>query len=90
MDDSWSENKRKKVSDKNNKHERWNKDIESVCENGSLFWMKPDFESALGLPHNESEKIDQAMQKFTNATKKDIPQSLTAPIEFLISKVIPC
>lgn len=90
MDDSWSEKKRKNVSDNNNKHERWNRDIESVCENGSLFWMKPNFESELGLPKNENEKIDRALEKFTNATKSDIPQSLSAPIEFLIAKVRAC
>jgi predicted ATP-dependent endonuclease of OLD family len=90
MNDSWSENKRKNVSDNNNKHERWNRDIESVCENGSLFWMKPNFESELGLPKNENEKIDRALEKFTNATKSDIPQSLSAPIEFLIAKVRAC
>lgn len=90
MNDGWSENKRTKVSEDNKKHERWNRDIESVCENGTLFWMKPNFESELGLPKNENEKIDRAMEKFTNDTKSDIPQSLSAPIEFLIAKVRPC
>jgi hypothetical protein len=52
--------------------------------------MKPNFESELGLPKNENEKIDRALEKFTNATKSDIPQSLSAPIEFLIAKVRAC
>ena len=74
----------------NAKHERWNKDIEDVSENGSLFWMKPNFESELELPKTESEKIDKAMDKFAHATMKDLPKSLTAPIEFLVKKVTSC
>ncbi|HRR41616.1 MAG TPA: AAA family ATPase [Syntrophales bacterium] len=70
----------------NAKHKRWNKDIERVCEADSLFWMKPNFESELRLPKEESEKIDQAMEMFSNVTKSDIPQSLIDPIESVVNK----
>ena len=90
IDGTLPENMKNKISQNNAKHKRWNEDIESVCNKDSLFWMKPNFESELGLPKEESEKIDKAMDKFSNTTKSNIPQSLTAPIEFLLSKVQPC
>jgi len=82
-----SEIKKKQITGNNQKHECWNKDIISVCENGALFWMKPNFESELGLPKNESEKIDKAMEKFAKATKEDIPESLIKPIDYLLKEL---
>lgn len=87
IDERLPESKKNHIIENNSKHDRWNKDIESVCENGSLFWMKPNFESVLGLPHNEGEKIDKAMEKFANAMKIDIHESLVAPIEFLVKSL---
>ncbi len=87
IDENMTEDQKKRISEKNAKHVRWNKDIENFCQKGSLFWMKPDFEAELKLPRNESEKIDMAMEKLEIAEIYDIPQSLTAPIKFLIGKV---
>jgi len=87
--ESLPESEIKSINENNAKQKRRNEKIESVCEDDSLFWMRPNFESELGLPKNESEKIDKAMEKFAQATKDDIPPSLTAPIEFLIAKVSP-
>jgi len=81
------ENVKKKLSENNAKHQRWNKDIERACEIDALFWMKLNFESELGLPKEESEKIDKAMEMFSKVTKSEIPQSLVSPIEFLVEKL---
>lgn len=87
IDVTMQESVKKKISENNQKHESWNNEITRVCETDALFWMKPNFESELGLPKEESEKIDRAMEMFSKVTKSQIPQSLVAPIEFLMKKL---
>ncbi len=87
IDVTMQESVRKKINEKNTKHERWNDDIKKVCETDALFWMKPNFEAELCLPKEESEKIDRAMEMFSKVTKSEISQSLIEPIEFLVRKL---
>jgi len=83
----WNPKRQESESQRNAKHAHWNTDIESVCTDSSLFWLRPDFEAVLGLPKNESEKIDRAFETFMNATAEDIPDCLRKPIEALLDKV---
>ena len=46
--------------------------------------MKPTFEGELGLPKDESNKIDRALAKFSNISKDEIPASLSSPIDALM------
>ena len=80
-----AEQKRKeKLEQRNRDHRRWNTDLENVCDVGRLFWMKPTFEGELGLPKDESNKIDRALAKFSNISKDEIPASLSSPIDALM------
>ncbi|HQH27974.1 MAG TPA: ATP-dependent endonuclease, partial [Oligoflexia bacterium] len=90
IDTEWSDKRKEKERKRNNDHQRWNADIEAVCQPSALFWLKPDFESELGLPHEESEKIDKALALFSTATRETIPQCLLAPISALLEKVKQC
>jgi putative ATP-dependent endonuclease of the OLD family len=90
IDTGWEENNKKQVTEHNTKHERWNKEIEKFCDSGALFWMKPTFEDELSLPRNESEKIDQAVVKFSNAKAEEVPGCLRQPMEFLLARLTPC
>jgi len=73
---SWGEKRRKEECSRNAKQKRWNRDIEKACPANALSWMKPDFESELGPPHNEAEKIDRAIERFSGATADDVPAVL--------------
>lgn len=80
------EKRKKKLEERNRDHARWNADLESVCDNGRLFWMKPTIEAELGLPREESNKIDRALAKFSTIAKADIPTSLATPINTLMNQ----
>jgi hypothetical protein len=54
------------------------------CPGDMLFWMKPDFETACGLPHAETEKIDRALERFSAAGAADVPGVLRS----VIAKVV--
>lgn len=81
IDASWSEKRKKAEEERNKKHERWNRDIEASCQADALFWARPDIESELGLPHEESEKIDRAFEWIAGVTPEQLPDMLRAPIE---------
>lgn len=87
IDDRWSEARKDEEQQHNSKHARWNADIEKVCNAGTLFWMKPNFEAEFGLPHNESEKIDKALELFKDSSPEIIKDCLRNPITALIEKV---
>lgn len=82
-----AEQKRKeKLEQRNRDHQRWNADLENVCDVGRLFWMKPTFEEELGLPREESNKIDRALAKFSNISRDELPSSLSSPIDALMNQ----
>ncbi len=85
IEDGWTEERREKEIKNNQKHEKWNKDIQDICDSDCLFWLHSCFEDELGLPKNESEKIDNALAKFINAGEEDIPECLCNPIKKLLS-----
>ncbi len=85
IDETWSEKRKKVQSDKNAEHKRWNKAILDVADKDQVFWLEPDFEACLGLPRNESEKIDQALAMFSTAKGKDIPECIRKPIRALLA-----
>jgi putative ATP-dependent endonuclease of the OLD family len=88
VDESLSAKRQCKINEDNRKHERWNADIETACDAGRLFWMNPDFESEYGLPKNESEKLDKALEFFVSACAEDIRSSaLIGPIAFVLKKL---
>jgi predicted ATP-dependent endonuclease of OLD family len=80
IQDSWSEARKKKESDRNKKHERWNRQIEEACPGARLFWARPDLESEVGLPREESEKIDRAFEWIGGVTADNLPEVLRAPV----------
>ncbi len=85
IDEMWSEKRKKVQGDKNAEHKRWNKAILDVADKDQVFWLEPDFEACLGLPRNESEKIDQALAMFSTAKEKDIPECIRKPIRALLA-----
>ena len=80
----WTESRKNQEESENAKHRRWNKDIENASSKGKLFWLSPNFEAVLGLPQNDREKIDQAVAKFEQMKKEDVPAVLLAPMEALL------
>lgn len=72
------------IEERNRDHARWNADLENVCDAGRLFWMKPTLEAELGLPREETNKIDRALAKFSAIGKDDVPASLVTTIEALM------
>jgi predicted ATP-dependent endonuclease of OLD family len=70
--------------ERNTQHERWNADIEKACPAGALFWMKPDFETELGLPHAGAEKIDRALERFSGVTETGVPDALRPVIAKIV------
>lgn len=82
--DEWPEPRKKSRQKKNSKHEQWNKTILDVAGKERTFWLKPNFEGALGLPKDESQKVDQALSRFANVSKDDIPDCLKEPVKKLL------
>jgi len=82
--DDWSDKRQKKERKRNKKHKRWNETILDTAGESRTFWIKPDFEGELGLPRDESSKIDQALSRFDEATEEDIPDCLRDPVEKLM------
>ena len=80
----WSEQRKKKELERNKLHRRWNRELETVAGNERIFWLKPNFEAELGLPKEESTKIDKALSLFAEATEEDIPECLRGPVEKLM------
>jgi len=66
------------------KHKQWNKAILDAAGKEYTFWLVPTFEGALGLPKDESQKVDQALKRFANATEEDIPDCLKEPVRRLM------
>ena len=85
IEDEWGEKRKEKQQQKNSDHKRWNKDIIDATDGGTLFWLKPSFEDELGLPKDESKKIDQALEYFMNIKGEDIPDCFKEPVSKLIS-----
>jgi len=79
-----SDKKKAKLHDDNQKHKQWNQTLETLCPAGQLFWLKPKFEAELGLPTSESEKVRQALEKFSSISKEEIPTCLTEPVNALL------
>ncbi|HFD87264.1 MAG TPA: DUF2813 domain-containing protein, partial [Gammaproteobacteria bacterium] len=80
----WSDKRKKEERGRNKKHKRWNETILDTAGESRTFWMKPDFEGDLGLPRDESSKIDKALSRFDEATEEDIPDCLRDPVEKLM------
>ncbi len=82
--EEWSSKRKENQREKNRKHEQWNKAILDAAGKEHAFWLAPTFEGALGLPKDESQKVDQALKCFANATEEDIPDCLKEPIRRLM------
>lgn len=87
IDDTWGEKRKADEAERNRKHERWNKEIEKVCTDGSLFWLRPNFEAELGLPQEEDEKVERALARFKDARNADIPDALGRPLKSVLEKI---
>ena len=85
--EDWSDKRKEKERERNKKHGSWNSTILDVADGSRTFWMKPDFEGELGLPRDESSKIDQALSRFDEATDEDIPDCLRDPVEKLMGRL---
>jgi CRISPR-associated exonuclease Cas4 len=68
----------------NNKHKQWNEALQNVADADRLFFLKPDFESEVGLPHDESEKVSQALIRFQSMKAAEVPDCLKNPINRLL------
>jgi len=82
--EEWSPKRKETQREKNKKHKQWNKAILDVAGREHTFWLAPTFEGALGLSKDESQKIDQALKRFVNATEEDIPDCLKEPVRRLM------
>jgi predicted ATP-dependent endonuclease of OLD family len=86
IEPEWTNGRKAEELARNEKHESWNRQIEAVCDEGCLFWLRPNFEVELGLPESESEKIDQALAQFEDSKASEIPDCIKAPINALLEK----
>ena len=85
VDTSASEAHQKEQHKRNSDHTRWNANLETACAaTDTLFWMKPNFEVECGLPHAEGEKIDRALERFSDAGEGDVPLRL----QQVVAKVV--
>ena len=82
--EDWAEKRRSDEKERNKKHKAWNQAILDVAGAERTFFLTPNFEAALGLSGEESQKVDQAMTVFDSAAKEDIPQCLKAPVNALM------
>lgn len=82
--EKWSEKRQERQKIKNKNHRHWNKDIVDVAEEENTFFLKPDLEGELGLPKDESQKIDKAQEYFEDISEDDIPDCIRTPIEHLL------
>ncbi len=82
--EEWSAKRKEIQREKNKKHKQWNKAILDAAGKEYTFWLVPTFEGALGLPKDESQKVDQALKRFANATEEDIPDCLKEPVRRLM------
>jgi len=85
--DEWSEKQKANKADRNKTHREWNKAIVDVAGQERTFFLKPDFEGALGLSGDDSQKVDQAMAWFSNVKEQDIPSCLREPVDALMGAV---
>ena len=85
IQDGWSETRRARQEERNRDHERWNRELLQEVGDDRIFWLDPALEDVLGLPREESQKIDRALQWGLNLTRDGIPTSLRAPIERLLA-----
>jgi len=86
MDSEWSEVRQQKERKSNTKHERWNKAIEEAAGDGALFWMRSDFEAEAGLPRDESEKLDRALEHFQKIGEGDLPEVLVRAVRATVER----
>jgi putative ATP-dependent endonuclease of the OLD family len=78
--EDWEDKRKKKQMEDNKKHTRWNKEIMQICNSECLYWMVPDFETEMNLPHKESEKINQALELFKTIKQEKIPDCIKEPL----------
>lgn len=83
--EDWEPKRKENQTEDNIKHIRWNKEITDICNNEGLFWMTPDFETEMKLPHKENEKINQALELFKSIKEEKIPSCLKEPLLKFVS-----
>ena len=84
IDPAWSEARMREEEAKQAKHRRWNRDITDVASAGSVHFLSPNFERALGLSGDESIKVDQALSRFRDCTAESFPPELRAVLDALL------
>jgi predicted ATP-dependent endonuclease of OLD family len=84
IDACWNDKRKRKEEDRNQKHGRWNQEIERACQVDALFWARPDIEAELGLRRKESEKLDRAFEWVDGVTAEQVPEVFRAPIERVV------
>lgn len=81
IQESWREARKRREEERNGRHRGWNAEIEKACPAGGVFWARPDLEAEIGLPRDESEKIDRAFEWIATVSPEDLPDVLRRPIE---------
>ncbi len=85
----WSDTRKKEQSEKNSKHERWNRDlVVAAGDEKRVFFLRPAFEDEMSLSGDDSQKVDQAFNKFETITAATLPAALRDPIHALLGTPI--
>jgi hypothetical protein len=87
IDPGWSEKRRQSENRRNAKHESWNGCISGAADDSQIFWMRPDFEAEVGLPREDSEKLDRALALFREAGADDIAATLADTIRATVERL---
>lgn len=85
IQDEWSDKRKKEREERNNQHKQWNDNIVANAGEERTFFLLPCFEEEMGLPKDESTKIDKALEMFSGIEKDAIPDCLKRPIEYLLN-----
>lgn len=86
--DDWSEKRKISESERNTMHKQWNDRILEVTGKERLFFLYPNLESELGLPADDSTKIDKALELFSTIEVDRIPVCLKNPVNKLLKDII--
>jgi len=83
----WSAARQEREEERNARHKRWNQAIEEAVGDWALFWMRPDFEAEAGLPRDDAEKLDRALEHFHEVGERNIPEVLVEAVRATAERV---
>ncbi len=65
-------------------HRKWNEQLRTVGGSNIAF-LVPDFDKVSGLSGSDSVKVDNAMKKYSSATRDEIPEAIKSALERFVA-----